>query len=234
MKVLVWNIRGLNKPLKQQEIKRSIRSKHVAIICLLETRVKEDNVLRIKDYICPSWMMVHNYDSHPLGRIWICWDPVIVSMDIVSSTEQVLTCKVTETKESMSWIMAAAYGANQGLARKQMMGESVHVRASIEYLPWIIAGDFNVIRYPQESSGSHHTGYEKDFVECIKDIEVEDLAFTGCFHTWTNKQEGMAFVSKKLDRVLSNMEWLRSFPNTTVEFLERWVSDHSPALVTIQ
>jgi hypothetical protein len=31
--------------------------------------------------------MVHNYDSHPLGRIWICWDPGVVTMDIVSSTE---------------------------------------------------------------------------------------------------------------------------------------------------
>jgi hypothetical protein len=71
-------------------------------------------------------------------------------------------------------------------------------------------------------------------VECINAIEVEDLAFTGCFHTWTNKQEGMAFVSKKLERVLSNLEWLRIFPNTTVEFLECGISDHSPALVNIQ
>jgi hypothetical protein len=36
-----------------------------------------------------------------------------------------------------------------------------------------------------------------------------------------------------LDRVLANGDWLASFSNTAVEFLERWVSDHSSALVTV-
>jgi hypothetical protein len=42
------------------------------------------------------------------------------------------------------------------------------------------------------------------------------------------------FVSKKLDKVMSNMEWLQRFGSTSVEFLEAGVSDHSPALVSIK
>lgn len=100
--------------------------------------------------------------------------------------------------------------------------------------PWLITGDFNVIRFPNEKWGKEgFSCYEKEFVDCIKNLEVDDIAYTGCFHTWTNKQIGAAFVSKKLDRVLVNGDWLASFSNTAMEFLERGVSDHSSALVAI-
>jgi hypothetical protein len=76
--------------------------------------------------------------------------------------------------------------------------------------------------------------YEKDFEDCILGLEVDDLAYTGCFHTMTNNQIGSAFVSRKLDRVMSNnLVWLQHFGNTFIEFLERGLSDHSPALVTM-
>jgi hypothetical protein len=41
-------------------------------------------------------------------------------------------------------------------------------------------------------------------------------------------------VSKKLDRVMSNMAWLQRYGNTSVEFLEAGVSDNSPASVSIE
>jgi hypothetical protein len=65
-------------------------------------------------------------------------------------------------------------------------------------------------------------------------LEIEDLAFTGFFHTWSNKQVGDDFVSKKLDRVMANFEWLNVFVNTSVDFLEVGISDHSPALVSVE
>lgn len=66
-------------------------------------------------------------------------------------------------------------------------------------------------------------------MDCLRDLEVDELAFLGCFHTWTNKQSDSDFVSKKLDRVMSNCAWLQLFGNSSAEFLERGVSDHSPA-----
>jgi hypothetical protein len=42
------------------------------------------------------------------------------------------------------------------------------------------------------------------------------------------------FISKKLDRVLSNFDWMKAFPNTSVEFLDRGISDHSPALISVE
>jgi hypothetical protein len=49
----------------------------------------------------------------------------------------------------------------------------------------------------------------------------------------SNKQSGDDFVSKKLDRVMANCAWIQLYGNSSVEFLERGVSDHSPALVSM-
>lgn len=53
------------------------------------------------------------------------------------------------------------------------------------------------------------------------------------FYTWSNKRAGAEFVSKKLDRVMSNVEWMSSFGHTSVDFLEGSISDHSPAIISV-
>jgi hypothetical protein len=47
----------------------------VGIVCIIETRVNEENALKIHDNIVPGWGFIHNYLSHYLGRIWVCWNP---------------------------------------------------------------------------------------------------------------------------------------------------------------
>jgi hypothetical protein len=95
-----------------------------------------------------------------------------------------------------------------------------YIKGSIGYIPWLLAGDFNVIRFQQEKwVNIVFTCYETEFVECINRLEVEDLAFMGCFHTWTNKQVGESFVSKELDRVMSNLEWMLTFGISVEQFL---------------
>lgn len=40
MKWLIWNVRGLNKPLKQKEMDNYLRKNKVSLAELLETKVK--------------------------------------------------------------------------------------------------------------------------------------------------------------------------------------------------
>lgn len=54
MNVLVWNIRGINKPLKQKEVKKMVARLKVSIICLVETRVQKANIIKIRDNMLPG------------------------------------------------------------------------------------------------------------------------------------------------------------------------------------
>jgi hypothetical protein len=111
---------------------------------------------------------------------------------------QRLTIGVPDNKRT--WFLSAVYGANQGLERRTLWQSLNNLKIKLGDVPWILTGDFNAIRDYQEKWGVGSLScYDTEFVDCISQIEVVDLAFTGCFHTWSNKQAGSAFVSKKMD-----------------------------------
>lgn len=64
---------------RKEERKKESSSSHIVnkevfykinIFCLLETRVQERNSAAIIS-LFSDWNWVHNYHSHPLGRIWL-------------------------------------------------------------------------------------------------------------------------------------------------------------------
>jgi hypothetical protein len=61
----------------------------VSILCLIETRVKQDKAQEIVNALVPGWDWINNYGTHRLGRIWICWNPGLTSSKLVSLHEQV-------------------------------------------------------------------------------------------------------------------------------------------------
>lgn len=63
-------------------------------------------------------------------------------------------------------------------------------------------------------------------------MELRDLVFKGHLHTWWNKSEESP-LTKKLDRVLVNDEWLLQFPLSFSLFGEPDFSDHSPICVSL-
>jgi hypothetical protein len=169
-----------------------------------------------------------------LGRVWICWDPSGSFIKAIDVHEQVITCHVNSVDMGRPWMFSVVYGATQGLERRFLLQKLQYIKTLVGCHPWLLVGDFNVVMIVQEKWGDAGIScYEKDFENCILGLEVDELAHTRCFHTWINNQVGSAFVSRKLDRVMSNLVWLQHFGNTSVEFLERGLSDHSPALVTM-
>ena len=61
-------------------------------------------------------------------------------------------------------------------------------------------------------------------------LSVMDHASSGPFFTWSNKHHD-GFLTRKLDRVFINGNWIAKIPHSTVEFLAPKVSDHCPALI---
>lgn len=52
---------------------------------------------------------LNNYDKHENGHIWFCWDDNRVEIEHVSSTNQMIHCKVMETNGKFMYWMTARY-----------------------------------------------------------------------------------------------------------------------------
>ncbi|XVE49038.1 hypothetical protein DITRI_Ditri01bG0049900 [Diplodiscus trichospermus] len=138
--------------------------------------------------------------------------------------------------DSKKFLFSAIYGYNDEIARRQLWSHLGSLASSYQNLPWLLAGDFNVIFHPTESSRYDRSqGFSadtKEFRECLHQLVVFYHISLGPLFTWSNKQhEG--FIAKKLDRVLVNEEWLSTFSNSRVDFLPPGISDHCPAFIQL-
>lgn len=92
-----------------------------------------------------------------------------------------------------------------------------------------------MVRSIQEKWGTDRMNCnEQEFAVCEDQLDIEDLAFSGFLYTWDNNRVEEAFVPKKLDRVMANIERMSLYGQTAVEFMEGGVcDDHSPAIIAV-
>jgi hypothetical protein len=150
---------------------------------------------------------------------------------VLDKSYQSINCVIKAIKVNLCWCHSFIYGDNKGVDRKILWDNLVSMKARVNNQPWMICGDFNVIKSLSEKWGSDKlNSYEVEFGQYL---EVLDLKFSGCFYTWTNKSEEPRFIARKLDRVLANEAWLSCFSKTIVELHSGGISDHSPAIISV-
>lgn len=73
--LLCWNVRGLNAPNKQKEIKHKLlcNKKNVGFVGLVETKIKANNIAKVAGSIFGGWEYCTNHIDHYNGRVWILW-----------------------------------------------------------------------------------------------------------------------------------------------------------------
>ena len=97
-------------------------------------------------------------------------------------------------------------------------------------MPWCLGGDFNVVRFPLERSGSSPFTFAMiDFLDFISEQGLIDLPLEGGTFTWSNSREVASHP--RLDRFLLSSDWEEHFSNICQRQLQRLLSDHFPILV---
>ncbi|XP_078150904.1 uncharacterized protein LOC144546233 [Carex rostrata] len=115
------------------------------------------------------------------------------------------------------------------MLKKELWIELDAIRASCRD-PWIISGDFNVIRNPQEKSGTNFdVSISKRFNQFINRHNLVEQKLTSRKYTWSN---GTNFAL--LDRFLTIINWDQQYPHTSVLDLCKNGSDHCPILLQIE
>jgi len=97
MTVLVWNVRGLNKPTRRRDVKNHIQLLSPSIVALLETKVKQQFSVRILSCLPKGWAYCNNYTHSYGGRIWVCWNQEVRKCDVIAKSGQHVTLSTNNT-----------------------------------------------------------------------------------------------------------------------------------------
>ncbi|XP_074265860.1 uncharacterized protein LOC141588311 [Silene latifolia] len=227
-----WNIRGLNDPIKQQEVKSYLAKNKVEVFGLLETRVKLLNSAEIIRKF-PFYSVLNNYSHHYNGRIWVFLDSRKITLLTSRLHDQFIHLKLLHHSSNQIVYVTMVYGSNDGAHRERLWDALRSVSGSVTN--WLVLGDFNIVRDMGERIGPNPPSVTEmmAFNQCLLDCSLDDAHSFGFEHTWTNKRDPTARIWSRLDRVLLNTEWLTQYPTTHVQILPSGISDHSPLLVEV-
>lgn len=191
MRILLWNVRGCNKPFKQKEIRVFLHTKKVDVAVLLETRVKKEKAQKIVSKIGKGWKGINNYGTTVNGKIWVIWNPSTAHVQLHEEHEQALHCSVIDVHTGKTQQLIVVYALNTNEQRKKLW-EFV-VRKVLQILgPLVMGGDFNaILSVDDRFQGNPIFAVEiEDYTKCIQDCELQEIQAVGAHFTWTNNQEG--------------------------------------------
>ncbi|KAK9675707.1 hypothetical protein RND81_11G025200 [Saponaria officinalis] len=187
MKLASWNIRGVNHPSKQQELRHFLLKHRVDVMGLVEIRVKTHNAGMIGAKLFGhNWGLVNNYQYHPNGRIWLAWNKASIKFEVLHLSAQLIT-GVVNSGFCTFWL-SIVYGFNTRVGRQELWAELASLSATCS-LPWLLMGDFNIVLHDDEkkSTAMFDHGSMRDFGDCCQNIQLIDLPHQGMHYTWSNK-----------------------------------------------
>lgn len=89
--------------------------------------------------------------------------------------------------------------------------------------------DFNNLLYVSERIRGNvpDVAEIRPSVQCAMDCGLHDLRFTAKYYAWNNRHREGQRVFSKIDKVLTNQEWVSLFLESETHFLPENVSYHS-------
>nr|GEW96879.1 hypothetical protein [Tanacetum cinerariifolium] len=209
------NFNNTSKSSVQKEKKKSIVDKPIlASVFNHNYRPKGENVEDLGDI---------NVNEEFESKVW---------PDLKEEVDILLEAGIYPSKQDPGFFCSFVYACVRTVDRRSLWKSlSIH-KNFVKDKPWTILGDFNVCLDPAEGStgGLKFTTAMHDFRNCVKEIEVDDIAMTGLNFTWNKKPGKYGGLIKKLDRVLGNSHFMSIFPLSYSLFLLYMLSDHTPAM----
>ena len=230
LKILFWNVWGLNDVEKRIRVKGMLKEWKADIICLQETKME----LITRQTVRSLWSC-HHVDWIYLGSIGasggilVTWDSRVVENVGEAVGYYSVSCKFRNVDNQDLWTFLGVYGPNLDRDRSLLWEELSGVISWWE-APWCVAGDFNVVRFPSEKSGTaSFTFAMHEFSDFITELGLIDIPLLGGNFMWSNNRERASM--SRIDRFLYNSDWETCFVTICQKRMLRMFSDHFPILL---
>ncbi|XP_026422706.1 uncharacterized protein LOC113318700 isoform X3 [Papaver somniferum] len=204
-------------------MKKLIKRHKPTIVALLETRVLASHAAGIVGRLGFSKSIVIDPEGFS-GGMCLLWDPEEVDIQDTKESRWVIHAVVT-AKFKSPWILSSIYGSTNKVTRKRIWDE-LEAIAEFGKTGHMVMGDLNTIGARNEKAGGKEPSANQ--LQELKDVMDQcgliDLGANGPKFTWNNKRPGLANIKERLDHVLANEEWCKSFKNAQKSRID-WLKD---------
>ena len=180
IKILSWNVRGVNDSDKRKVIKNLIRTNKVDLVCLQETKVQEMNLDMVRSLGVGrflDWIAMNAEGS--AGGILLFWDKRRMSRLETMAGGFSVSCLFKMVDDGFRWAFTGVYGPIEKYHKENFWEELGSIKGLWEE-PWCVGGDFNAILYPgKRATGGRIDNSMRRFSEVLNDLGLRDLPLQG-------------------------------------------------------
>nr|XP_043625572.1 uncharacterized protein LOC122596998 [Erigeron canadensis] len=173
-----WNIRGLNRPLKQSEVRQVVKDNNLNVCAILESHMDVSRLFKACKKICRSWDWTSNGGLCTKGtRIILGWNPEVVDAMVLSQTNQVMHVQLMFKVDKKAMFCSFVYADNDYKDRRSLWQNLEVHKVFVHDRPWVILGYFNSsLNLEDNFSGTSTINIGmREFKECVESIEVFDI-----------------------------------------------------------
>ena len=201
MKLLSWNIRGCNCPLKKRLLKQKINIEKLAIVFLQETKCNSEEMDKISK---GAWKgaMVAARDAEGVARAFsLLWNPNLVSISNLCNTSFSIYGRFNILGSDIKGVVTNVYGPFQPSKKSAFLSNLESLKEWVENDHWLIGGDFNIIRSLEEKKGGVRaiSATSTLFNKFIDEMKLVDIRSTNRLFTWQNKQSRERHIASRLN-----------------------------------
>jgi hypothetical protein len=165
------------------------------------------------------------------GGLLTAWNNSFFSCTHHNSSLSTLSVYLTETSSNLYVCITNVYAASTPELRPAFLEELKEI-APTDGVPWLICGDFNMIRFGHEKNDDNFKAREADaFNDTINDLSLIELPLIDRRFTWSNQRANPTL--ERIDRAFINLAWDAVLPNSILSSLTRTTSDHVPLKIQI-
>jgi exonuclease III len=230
MKVITWNIRGLNSPRKQRILKSRLRKEQPDLCFIQETKCTTDRMETINKQQWSKYKMVVVGGHQMAGGILTLWNPQVLSLIAAEATRHTLTVSMQIIGNTEVILCTNVYGPQVSEEKRKMIRDLEDLKTRSSNLQWILAGDFNIITSLAEKKGGTRRldRDAEDFSMFIDTTEMVDIKTNNGQFTWNNKRMNQYQVATRLDRFLVSESIIMQGITLECNILPWGGSDHWP------
>ncbi|XP_077222163.1 uncharacterized protein LOC143856007 [Tasmannia lanceolata] len=152
IKVGCWNVRGICSRRRRKDIKSLMINEKLPFIGLLETKASKDNFEEYSSEIADSWSRYANYHHTDRDRIWILWNSALVNFTVHNDSLQHIHGDIEYIHSGIKISITIVYAKNSGIDRRHLWDDLRTIAPTINK-PWLVVGDFNIVRFCDERYG---------------------------------------------------------------------------------
>lgn len=235
MIITSWNIRGLNSKGKQRYLKERLRKDKPGIAIIQEMKITMQQMVRIIKKLKIQYEVMGQDAIGTAGGLTIMWNPEELIFENWTSLPRILTssCRVIGSAERV--LITRVYGPHTRGDREIFIKNVKEARGLYPEMPWIIGGDFNLIRTLDEKKGGIRR--TDQFMDMFNDIIAEqrlvDMQTINGIFTWNNRRGGKNRLASRLDRFLLSESIMNRDVFLEAKIMRALGSDHWPIRLEI-